>query len=200
MGEVMIFKRNHHPAAPPTYAMACEVATAVMAVAAVVSAAVGTYSAVQQGEAAQAQANYAAKQKRDQEEAYRTAALQEEAARREELQANLSTFDAFRAGRGLGSTSPTALTLRDDITGDAMDEMRVRRINMLNGAESARQGAIMAERRGQSELTAGYLGAAGSALNGFRRTYSLLDFGSNPHAGSTNGGWFGGNANGPAWR
>ncbi len=103
--------------------------------------------------------------------------MQDEAARREELASNLSSIEAIRAGRGLSQTSPTALVIRDDLTNDAMDDMRVSRLNILNGAESARQSAEQAGKAASNALTAGYLGAG----------RSLLDFGTSM-AGSMSGG------------
>jgi hypothetical protein len=93
--------------------------------------------------------------------------MQDEAARREELVANMNTMDAIRAGRGNSLTSPTALTIRQDLVDTASDDMRVSRLNILNGAESARQQAEQYGSAASTALTTGYLSAG----------KSLLDFG-----------------------
>lgn len=131
------------------------------------STAVGVYSSVKQGEAQSAALKSQQQQQQQREEQLRTRAMQDEAARREELASNLSTIEAIRAGRGLSQTSPTALVIRDDLTDNAMDDMRVSRLNILNGAESARQAGQQAGNAASNALTAGYLGAG----------RSLLDFG-----------------------
>ena len=137
----------------------------VAAAATLLSAAVSTYSAVQQGEAQAEAAKAAQKQHQMREEAQRTAALQDEAARREELMSRLSTIDAIRAGRGLSGTSPTALVIRDDVTDDAMRDMGISRLNTLNGAESSRQAGIQEGRNARAALNIGYTRAAGSLLD-----------------------------------
>lgn len=132
------------------------------------SAAVQTYASVKQGEAQSAAARYEQQQHQQREEQLRTRAMQDEAARREELAANLSTIEQIRAGRGLSQSSPTALVIRDDLTDSAMDDMRVSRLNILNGADAARQAGEQAGSAASNALTTGYLGAG----------RSLLDFGS----------------------
>lgn len=135
--------------------------------AAAVSTAVGTYSSVKQGQAQSAALKAQQQQQQQREQQLKTKAMQDEAARREELVANLNTAAAIRAGRGLSQSSPTALVIRDDLTDDAMDDMRISRLNILNGAESARQQAEQYGSAASTALTAGYLGAG----------KSLLDFG-----------------------
>ncbi|MGY0790096.1 hypothetical protein ACW7BJ_12025 [Azospirillum argentinense] len=137
------------------------------------SAAVSAYSSIRQGQAESAALKAQQQQQRQREEQLRTRALQDEAARREELASTLSTIEAIRAGRGLSQGSPTALVIRDDLTNDAMDDMRVSRLNILNGAESARQSAEQSGKAASNALTTGYLGAG----------KSLLDFGSKAFGG-----------------
>ncbi|MBK3775927.1 hypothetical protein GAY31_17470 [Azospirillum brasilense] len=150
-------------------------ATAPVAMMALMAAstAVSVYSSVQQGQAHSAALKAQQQQQQQREEQLRTRAMQDEAARREELASNLSTIEAIRAGRGLSQSSPTALVIRDDLTDTAMDDMRVSRLNILNGAESARQSAQQAGNAASNALTAGYLGAG----------KSLLDFGANMAGG-----------------
>ncbi|MCG5240863.1 hypothetical protein ACIU1J_05460 [Azospirillum doebereinerae] len=150
---------------------------AATAVAAVVSAAAATYSSVKQGEAQSAALKAQQQQQQQREQQLRTRALQDEAARREELVSNLSTVSAIRAGRGLSQISPTALVIRDDITDDAMDSMLTSRLNILNGAESERLGAIQSGNAASTALTTGYL----------KGGISLLDYGAKQFAGSGSG-------------
>lgn len=142
--------------------------TVMSLVASGVSTAVGVYGSIQQGQAQSEQMRYQQRQQQLREEQLRTQAMQAEAARREELSANLSTIEAIRAGRGLSQTSPTALVIRDDVTDDAMDNMRTERLNILNGAESQRQAAIQSGSAADSAVTGSYI----------RAGTSLLDFGS----------------------
>ncbi len=144
-----------------------------------VSTAVGVYSSIKQGEAQSAALKAQQQQQQQREQQLRTQALQDEAARREELTSQLSTIDAIRAGRGNSLTSPTALTIRDDVTNDAMDNMRVSRLNILNGAESARQSAEQSGAAASTALTSGYM----------RGATSLLDFGASMTKTGLKDGW-----------
>ncbi|MCG5241399.1 hypothetical protein ACIU1J_27670 [Azospirillum doebereinerae] len=140
--------------------------------AAVISAATTTYSSIKQGEAQSAAYKAQQQQQQQRQQQLETRALQDEAARREELTSNLSTIEAIRAGRGLSQTSPTALVIRDDVTDDAMDAMSTSRLNILNAAESERQGAITSGRAASNALTTGYV----------KGGISLLDFGAKQFA------------------
>lgn len=135
------------------------------------SAAVSAYGSIKQGEAQSEQMQYQQRQQQLREEQLRTRAMQDETARREALAAQMSTIDAVRAGRGLSQTSPTALVIRDDVTDDAMDAMRVSRLNILNGAEAERQAAIQSGNAASNALTTGYLGAGKSLLDFGAKTF-----------------------------
>ena len=152
-------------------------AAPVMVAMMAVSTAVSAYSSIKQGEAQAAALKYEQQQHQQREQQLRTRALQEEAARREELASNLSTIDAIRAGRGLSGTSPTALVIRDDVTDDAMDSMRISRLNILNGAESERQAGVQAGRAASNALTSGYLRAGTSLLDFGAKAYGMGGFG-----------------------
>ena len=138
---------------------------AVAVAATAVSAATAVYGSIQQGKAQSAALKAQQEQQRQRSEQLHTKALQDEAARREELASNLSTVTAIRAGRGLSQSSPTALVIRDDITDAAMDDMRINRLNILNGAESARQQGEQYGAAASTALTMGYLGAGKSLLD-----------------------------------
>ncbi|WP_298372668.1 hypothetical protein [Azospirillum sp.] len=147
-----------------------------------VSTAVGVYGSVQQGQAQAEQQRYQQRQQQLREEQLRTQAMQDETARREELTANLNTIAAVRAGRGLSQTSPTALVIRDDTTNDAMDAMHTSRLNILNGAESARQAGIQAGNAADSAAAGGWI----------KGGVSLLDFGKGVAETGIKNGWFDG--------
>lgn len=154
-----------------------------------VSTAVGAYSSIQQGKAQAAALSYEQQQHQQREEQLRTRAMQDEAARREELASNLSTIDAIRAGRGLSQTSPTALVIRDDVTGEAMDDMRISRLNILNGAESERQAGAQAGRAASNALTSGYLRAGSSLLDFGVRTADRYSGSTTSYTRGTRGGY-----------
>ncbi|WP_434617434.1 hypothetical protein [Azospirillum sp. B2RO_4] len=139
-----------------------------------VSTATAVYGSIQQGQAQSAALKAQQEQQRQHEEQLRTRAVQDEAARREELVANMSTMDAIRAGRGLSGTSPTALVIRNDATDTAMDDMRVSRLNILNGADSARQQGEQYGSAASTALTTGYLGAGKSLLDFGAKNSGLL--------------------------
>jgi len=58
-----------------------------------------------------ASAQFESEQYQRQAEAAKTASMQEETARRRDLNSNLQTIMAIRAGRGVGSGSPTAMAV-----------------------------------------------------------------------------------------
>jgi hypothetical protein len=153
---------------------------AVAVAASALSTAVGVYGSVQQGQAQAEQARYQQRQQQLREEQLRTQAMQDETARREALTANLNTIAAVRAGRGLSQTSPTALVIRDDVTNDAMDAMHTSRLNILNGAESARQAGIQAGNTADSAASSGWI----------KGGVSLLDFGAKTVDRGIEKGWF----------
>lgn len=129
---------------------------------------------VMSGQEKAAASDFEAAQYRVQEQRMRTAAAEDEAARRRELTSNLETIAAIRAGRGVGSASPTGMAIFDDILSRGEDEIGISRTNYLLKAEQGRQAALMSERRARSSLLAGYLGAAESVASaGFK--YATFD-------------------------
>lgn len=163
---------------------------AIPLVMAAVSTAVSVYSSVKQGQAQSAALKAQQQQQQQKEQQLRTAAMQDEAARREELVANMNTLDAIRAGRGLSGTSPTALVIKDDATDTASDNMRVSRLNILNGADSARQQAEQAGSAASTALTTGYLNAGTSLLDFGAKAYGLSQGGgSSSYTKGTRGGY-----------
>lgn len=131
--------------------------------------AVGTLASAGQASAA---ADFEADQYRIQAQQQRTAAAQEEAQRREELTSNLETIQAIRAGRGVGSNSPTGNAILTSTTEDEMRDMRIARLNMLERADLSQRAAFLSRRRGQTSLLTGNLSAGADILNSATRAYS----------------------------
>ncbi len=111
-----------------------------------------------------------------QEGQQRTAAMQDETRRRNELTSNLETIQAMRAGRGVGLSSPTGMAILDSVTEGAEGDIRTSRLNFLERADSARiageysgGAAVMAGRKARMSLISGYLGAASTVASaGFK--------------------------------
>jgi hypothetical protein len=116
-----------------------------------------------------AAAQFESQQYEQQAQAARTAAVQDEAARRRDLTSNLETIQAIRAGRGVGSGSPTAMAIYDNITDRSEDDIATSKANFAAKADLSRRASILSERKSSTSLLAGALGAVstvGSA--GFR--------------------------------
>jgi hypothetical protein len=101
------------------------------------------------------------------------AADQAEAKRRNELVSNLETIQSLRAGRGVGSTSPTGMAILDNFTKVAEGDISAERFSFLSKSDQYRMGAInagtaaeQAGRRVKSSLLAGYLGAGQAVASG----------------------------------
>lgn len=117
-------------------------------------------SQIMQGNAQSQAAQFEQQQLKVQEQQTRTAAEQAEARRREELTANLETIQSIRAGRGVGTNSPTGMAILTDTTHDAERDIVSERSNYLTKADLSSRAAEMAGRKAQTSLLAGYLGAA----------------------------------------
>jgi type II secretory pathway pseudopilin PulG len=116
-----------------------------------------------------AAAQFESEQYAAQAQAQRTAAVQDEAARRRDLTSNLETIQAIRAGRGVGSGSPTAMAIYDNITDRSEDDIAASKANFAAKADLSRRAAILSERKSSTSLLAGALGAAGTVASaGFR--------------------------------
>jgi hypothetical protein len=103
----------------------------------------------------------------------KTAAAQAEAQRRDELTSSLETISAIRAGRGVGSQSPTGLAIFDEITANAERDIGIEKSNYLTRADMSRQAAEMSGRKAKTALLAGYLGAGEAVLSGATKAYSI---------------------------
>lgn len=137
-----------------------------MATLAILSTVVGTATqVVGQGMAAREQGRAAAfegQQHRIQEQQLRTAALQDEANRREELNSSIGTVLAFRAGRGVGLSSPTGNAILTDLTDEAEGNISVSRANILTKADQSRMASDMLRRKSRMAMLSGGIGAVGT--------------------------------------
>jgi hypothetical protein len=149
--------------------MADPVSLATMAL--VSGTALQATSQIMRGRAEAQAAAFEQEQLRIQEQMTRTAAMQEEARRREELTANLETIQSIRAGRGVGEASPTAMAIYDSVTEDEMRDVDIARFNQLQRADLARRSAELAGGRARMSLLSGYLGGGATVADaGFRYT------------------------------
>lgn len=106
-----------------------------------------------------AAATFESQQYQQQAEAARTAALQDETARRRDLTSNLETIQAIRAGRGVGSGSPTAMAIYDTNIGRSEDDIAASKANYAAKADLSSRASILSERKASTSLLAADLGA-----------------------------------------
>lgn len=106
-----------------------------------------------------AAAEFEQQQYQQQAKAAKTAALQDEAARRRDLTSSLQTIQAIRAGRGVGSGSPTAMAIYDNTISLAEDEISSSKANYAAKADLATRASYLSGRKAKTSLLAGNLGA-----------------------------------------
>jgi hypothetical protein len=116
-----------------------------------------------------AAATFEAQQHAQAADAARTAAIQDETARRRDLTSNLESIQAIRAGRGVGSGSPTAMAIYDSSIGKSEDDIAASKANYAARADLASRASILSERRSSTSLLAADLGAFSTVASaGFR--------------------------------
>jgi hypothetical protein len=106
----------------------------------------------------------------------RIAADQAEARRREGLVSSIESIQSIRAGRNVGSASPTGMAILDSLIGNTERDIGTERFNLLSKADQSRMAAdnaglaaTMAGRKARTSLMAGYLDAAGTVAGaGFK--------------------------------
>ncbi|MCK1585491.1 hypothetical protein IVB03_39545 [Bradyrhizobium sp. 168] len=114
-----------------------------------------------------AAATFEQQQYEQQAQAARTASLQDETTRRRDLTSSLETIQAIRAGRGVGSASPTAMAIFGDTIGRSEDDIAASKANYSAKADLSTRAAFLSGKKAQSSLLAGDLGAisdVGSAM------------------------------------
>jgi hypothetical protein len=109
----------------------------------------------------------------------RTRADQQTARRTEDLNDNLETIAAIRAGRGVGTDSPTGRAIREGVSADERQDIGIERGSILNeadawrrGAWASRQEAGMARRKAKYSIWAGNTAAATTIVTGIGRAAS----------------------------
>lgn len=112
---------------------------------------------------------FEAQQYEQQAEATRTAAIQDEAARRRELTSNLDAVMAIRAGRGVGEASPTGTAIMTSAISRGEEDIATTRANAAAKADLADRSAFLSRRKGQTSMIQGSLGAATSIFSGISR-------------------------------
>lgn len=106
-----------------------------------------------------AAAEFEAQQYQQQAQAAKTASLQDETARRRDLTSNLETIQAIRAGRGVGSGSPTAMAIYDSGISRSEDDIAASKANYAAKADLASRAAILSEKKASTSLLTANLGA-----------------------------------------
>jgi hypothetical protein len=103
---------------------------------------------------------------------YRTAAARDEATRREELRSSIDTALAYRAGRGVGTFSPTANTIFDSLTEKSRSAMFTAKSSLLTKSDQASMAADMADRRARMAAIGGDLSALSTVSTSLYKYYA----------------------------
>jgi hypothetical protein len=111
-------------------------------------------------------AAFESEQLKIQSDQYKTAAAQDEANRRRELESNLETIQAIRAGRGVGLSSPGGRATMEAVTEAEERDIGIAKSNYLTRADLSRRASELSAEKAKTSLLAGYLGAAGTAASG----------------------------------
>lgn len=106
-----------------------------------------------------AAAEFEQQQYAQQAQAAKTAAVQDETARRRDLTSSLETIQAIRAGRGVGSGSPTAMAIYDSTIDKSEDDIAASKANFAAKADLAQRASYLSGRKASTSLLAGDLGA-----------------------------------------
>jgi hypothetical protein len=116
-----------------------------------------------------AAAEFESQQYAQQAQAAKTAAMQDETARRSELTSNLESIQAIRAGRGVGSSSPTAMAIFDSGISKSEDDIAASKANYAAKADLSQRASILSQAKSSTSLLAGTLGAVGTVASaGFK--------------------------------
>lgn len=124
--------------------------------------AVGTLMAAGEKKAA---AEFEAKQYRIQEQQYRTAAARDEANRRADLNSQIGTIMAIRAGRGVGQGSPTGVAILEDLTQRSEGDIGTQKASLLSKADQARMAGDFSDRKARMAMVSGGISALGQLAN-----------------------------------
>jgi hypothetical protein len=121
---------------------------------------------IMQGREQARAAAFESEQLRIKEQAEKTAAAQDETRRRNELTNSLETIQAIRAGRGVGSGSPTGMAIFDSLTSDVERDIAISGSNYATRADLARRSALLSDRKARTSLLAGFADAGATLASG----------------------------------
>lgn len=96
----------------------------------------------------------------------RTAALEDEARRRDDLNSSIGTILAIQAGRGVGLNSPTTKAIIGDVQERGEDAIHTSKLNLLSKADAYKTGAEMAGKKAKYSLIAGDLATGADIFSG----------------------------------
>lgn len=145
----------------------------IAGVAAVAGSGIQAYGAHKAGVEQARAAEFEKQQLEIQAQVARTAADQDEARRREALVSNMETIQAIRAGRGVGSNSPTGEAILTSAIDQQERDIGIERANYLTKADLSLRAAQLADRKARTSLLAGNLTAASDILSGVSRAASI---------------------------
>lgn len=132
----------------------------------VAGSAASAYGSLRSGQEKYLDAQFEKEQLKIAEEQNKTAAMQAETARREELTSSLETIQALRAGRNTGTYSPTGRAMLGNTVDDAEGDIITERVNYMQRADQNRRAAFLSERKGKASLLAGQIGAFEAVASG----------------------------------
>lgn len=135
--------------------------------------AASAYGSLKAGQEKYLDAQFEREQLKIAEQQNRTAAMQAETARRDELVSSLETIQALRAGRNTGTYSPTGRAISESAVEDTERDIMIERSNFLQKADLNRRAAFLAERKGRASLLAGKIGAIEAVASGAAKMGSM---------------------------
>lgn len=145
----------------------------VMMWAAIATAAVTTYSAIQQGQAQSASANYNAQIERQNQEAAAQQAAAAQAAQRQQQQRQLGLMSANYGASGVDPTTGSPLNVfADTVQQNTLSNLSTKYSYQMKGLGYGDQ-ATLDSSQASNATTSGYLNAAGDAIGGASRAYGV---------------------------
>lgn len=149
-------------------------ATTVAATAAVASAGIGAFSAIQQGQNASAQAKMQSELYRRQAEREQQIGAINAANARRQADALAGTQRATMGGGSRDTSSGSALLIQEDLASEGELNAKRAENNAQAAATNLRANAAMAVASGQSAQTASYFRAGSALLGGVEPGYKLF--------------------------
>jgi len=145
-----------------------------LAIAAVVGGSGATaYGQIMQGREQSRAAQMEADQLRTQQQQIAIASAQDETKRRNDLTASLETIQAIRAGRNVGSGSPTGLAILDSAIEDTSRTISAEKLNYATRSDQAGRAALLSDRKSYMSLLSGDLAAGSTILSSGAKAYGI---------------------------